>query len=130
MAQHAPTVPRMTERVFLVVGFDAPGSEAVRDQYLDDHLAYVEQRCEQYLICGPLKPPGEDRLIGSYFLLAAADEASARAMVSGDPYVEHGVYKNLDVKEAIPSAGRFMGGVIWESGDAIRAAQAAQLGGS
>ncbi len=126
MAKYAPTVERMTEAVFLVVGHDAEGSEAIREQYLDAHLEYVEQHCNDYLICGPLKPPGEVTLCASYFLLAAADEHAARALVSGDPYVQNGVYARLDVQEAVASAGRWLGGVIWESGDSIRAAREAQ----
>ena len=125
MAKFAPTVPRMTEKVFLVIGYDAPGSAPIRNAQLEAHLDYVEQRCNDYLVCGPLKPPGETELIGSYFLLAADSEADARAMVEGDPYVAHGVYQRIDVKEAVASAGRLMGGVIWESAEAIRAAQAA-----
>ncbi len=126
MAKYAPTVERMSEAVFLVIGHDAQGSEAIREEHLDAHLEYVEQHCDEYLICGPLKPPGESTLCASYFLLAAANEQAARDLVSGDPYVKHGVYARLDVQEAVASAGRWLGGVIWESGDSIRAAREAQ----
>lgn len=126
MAKHAPTVERMSEAVFLVIGYDADNSAAIRDAQLDAHLEYVERHCDDYLICGPIREPEHTELCGSYFLLTARDEKAARAMVSDDPYVKHGVYARIDVKAAVPSAGRWMGGVIWESAEAIRAAQAAQ----
>lgn len=122
MAKFAPTVPRIDGEVFLVLAFDGEGSAPHRDSELDGHLEYVEKRCNDYLVCGPLREPGGTALIGSFFLLVADDEDSARAMVGGDPYVQSGMYREIRVLSATASAGRFMGGVIWESADAIRAA--------
>ena len=121
MAEFAPTVPRINGEVFLVIARDAPGSAELRDRELDAHLEYVEKRCDQYLICGPMREPGEDALVGSFFLLVAENEAAARVLIEGDPYVEAGTYASIEVKAAVASAGRFIGGVIWESADAIRA---------
>ncbi len=121
MAQFAPTVPRLDGEVFIVMAFDAEGSARVRADELDGHLEYVEKRCDDYLVCGPLRHPGKPELIGSFFLLVAEDEAAARAMVEADPYVSAGTYADIQVYSATASAGRFMGGVIWESADAIRA---------
>lgn len=124
MAKFAPTVDRIDGEVFLVLAFDGPDSAASRDEALDGHLEYVEKRCEDYLICGPLREPGGTELIGSFFLLVAEDEEQARALVGGDPYVRSGMYAQIRVLSATASAGRFMGGVIWESAEAIRAAMA------
>ncbi len=121
MAEFAPTVPRIDGEVFLVIARDAPGSAELRDRELDAHLEYVEKRCDQYLICGPMREPGEEALVGSFFLLVAENETAARALIEGDPYVEAGTYASIEVKSAVASAGRFIGGVIWESADAIRA---------
>ena len=120
MAQHAPTVPRIDSDVFLVLCFDREGSARIRERELDGHLEYVERHTGDYLVCGPLREPGEDPLIGSFFLVAAEDADAARAIVSADPYVKSGMYKEIIVKTAVPAGGRFMGGVIWESADAIR----------
>lgn len=121
MAEFAPTVPRIEGDVFLVLAYDGEGSAAHRANELDGHLAYVEKHCDEYLVCGPLREPGATELIGSFFLLVAADEQAARDMVSGDPYVKSGMYADIRVLSATASGGRFMGGVIWESADAIRA---------
>lgn len=123
MAKHAPTVPRIEESVFLVLCWDGPDSAGPRDRVLEGHLDYVEQHHEKYLVCGPLKNPGEEALVGSFFLVAAASAEAAEALVSGDPYVQSGMYAEIRVQEAVPAGGRFMGGVIWESAEAIRTAQ-------
>ena len=123
MAKFAPTVPRIDGGVFLVIAYDAPGSETARDTELENHLDYVERNVDRYLVCGPLRKPGEEPLIGSFFLVSAESADEARALVSGDPYVQCGMYAEIQVHEATPAGGSFMGGVIWESAEAIRAAQ-------
>lgn len=120
MAQFAPTVPRIDGNVYLVVAYDAEGSAAFRQSELDGHLEYVEKHCEQYLVCGPLRNPGEPALVGSFFLLVAEDVAAAEALVSGDPYFQCGMYADVQIREATAAGGRFMGGVIWETADAVR----------
>ncbi|MDJ0749986.1 MAG: YciI family protein [Woeseiaceae bacterium] len=121
MAKNAPTVARVDSEVFLVLAFDAEGSADTRDRELEGHLDYVESHCNDYLVCGPLRQPGQPALVGSFFLVAAKDEGAARRLVEGDPYVQSGVYREISVHAATAAAGRFMGGVIWESAEAIRA---------
>ncbi len=121
MAQFAPTVPRIGGDVYLVLCYDGPGSASLRDSELDEHLAYVEKHVDDYLVCGPLREPGETKLTGSFFLVAAESAEAAKAIVSADPYVDCGMYEEIVVKATTPAGGRFMGGVIWESADAVRA---------
>lgn len=120
MAQFAPTVPRVDSDVFLVLCYDGEGSAEIRERELDDHLEYVEKHTDAYLVAGPLRDPGAAPLIGSFFLVAAASADEARAIVSSDPYVKSGMYREVIVHAAVPAGGRFMGGVIWESADAVR----------
>ncbi len=121
MAKYAPTVDRITERTFLVVALDGEGSAVVRDRELDGHLEYVEKHCERYLACGPMNNPGDPELVGSFFLVTAEDERDARDFLAGDPYLSSGMYRSVTVHEVTPAGGRWMGGVIWESADAVRA---------
>lgn len=121
MAKHCPTVPRLDKRVFMIVATDAPGMEAARAEHLDAHLEYVERHCDDYLVCGPLREIGDDRLAGSFFLVAAESPEAADAIVGGDPYFTSGLYGTIEKREFTASAGRWMGGVIWESADEIRA---------
>ena len=121
MARYAPTVPRLDKRVFMIIATDAEGMEAARAEHLDAHLEYVEKHCDDYLVCGPLRDIGDDRLAGSFFLVAAESPEAADAIVGGDPYFRCGLYGHIEKREFTASAGRWMGGVIWESADEIRA---------
>ena len=121
MAKFAPTVARIDEPVFLVLAWDGPGSATPRDEHLGGHLEYIEKHYERYLACGPLREPGGTDLVGSFFLVAAKDETDARDFLAGDPYLNSGMYTTVTVHEATAAGGRWMGGVIWESAEAIRA---------
>lgn len=123
MAKHAPTVPRVDGNTFLVIAYDVEDSAALRDSEMVAHLEYVERHCDAYLVAGPLRTPGSEPLIGSFFLVAADNAEAARLLVAGDPYVEHGLYREIVVHQATPAVGRLLGGVTWESAEALRASQ-------
>jgi len=119
-----PTVPRPDQPCFLVIArdiADADRAAQLRAEHLDGHLAHVETHWRRYLNAGPIREPGQARLIGSTFLVFADDEAGARTLMQGDPYFTCGLYGTVEVFEQTVSIGRYLGGKIWESADAIRA---------
>lgn len=120
VTEHPPTVARYDSPLYLVVCRDGLGSGAARAEKLDGHLRHVEVNWQRYVLAGPLRQPGSQPLIGSYFLVRATDEADARALMAGDPYVSSGMYATMEVLEATASIGLYLGGKIWESADAIR----------
>ena len=120
MAEYVPTVDRVPGQTFLVLAFDAEGSAETREQELDGHLRYIERNFGRYLAAGPLREPGGTSLIGSFFLVVAEDEADAMNLLNGDPYMHKQTYGEVRVLSATPAAGRWMGGVIWDSPDDLR----------
>ena len=72
------------------------------------------------LAAGPLRDPGGTALIGSFFLVVGEDEADAMRLLNGDPYMQNDMYGEVTVLSATPAAGRWMGGVIWNSADDLR----------
>lgn len=123
MAEHAPTIERYTQRQFLVVTHDGPGSAPLRDQYLEAHLEHIERHLARYVVCGPILKDGGPELQGSFFIVFGDDENDARALLDGDPYLRCGMYARVDVHEVSTAAGSALGGVIWESVAAVRAMQ-------
>lgn len=124
-----PTVDRLSEPCFLVIARDiddADKAAELRDAHLDGHLAHVEAHWERYLNAGPIRQPGESRLIGSTFLIFAEDEDDARAVFADDPYFTSGLYASVQVFAQTLSIGRYLGGKIWESAAAIRGEAAAR----
>lgn len=120
MAEYAPTVERVPEQAFLVLAYNADGGAEKREQLLDGHLRHIEQNIDRYLAAGPLREPGGKSLIGSFFLVVGDDETDAMKLLDGDPYIQSEMYAEVRVLSTTPAAGRWMGGVIWDSADDLR----------
>ena len=118
-----PTVPRAGQPCFLVIArdiADADRAGQLRSAHLDGHLAHVEANWRRYLNAGPIREPGETRLIGSTFLIFADSESEARAVMDGDPYFTCGLYERVEVFEQTLAIGLYLGGKIWDTAEAIR----------
>ena len=114
-------VPRIEGAVFAVWCEDAPDGARLRRDHLDAHLAHVERNHDRFLAAGPLRGDGGPALVGSLFIVSARDEGDARALMAGDPYFACGAYARVTYRAFTPAAGRWMGGVIWESAESLRA---------
>lgn len=114
------TVPRLAESVFAVWCEDGPAAAEARLLELDGHLAHIERHHDRYLIAGPLRPGDASAICGSLLLVLAETEEEARQLMQGDPYVTQGAFARMEFRRLTPAAGRWLGGVIWESADQLR----------
>jgi uncharacterized protein YciI len=101
--------------------WDGPDAATLRVRDLDGHLAHVEKHWRSYVIAGPMREPGGDKLIGSLLLVLAETIDEAWSICRGDPYFTNGQFKSVEVKNFTQSIGTAIGGKIWESADALRA---------
>ena len=77
---------------------DGADGAARRNANRDAHVAYVQSANDdgKIVFSGPLKDEAGTS-IGVVIIFEAADLASARRWVDGDPYVAGGVYASIDV---------------------------------
>lgn len=120
MIDPPPTVPRSALPCWAVFAWDGPDAPALRQRDLDGHLAHVEKHWRSYLIAGPMREPGEDRLIGSLLLILAETADAAWSICRGDPYFTNGQFKSVELKNFTQSIGQAIGGKIWADADALR----------
>jgi uncharacterized protein YciI len=104
--------------------WDGPDAPELRVRDLDAHLAHVERNWRSYVIAGPMREPGGEKLIGSLLLILAESAEAAWSICRGDPYFTNGQFRSVEVKNFTQSIGIAIGGKIWESADAIRAGAA------
>lgn len=111
----SPAQPAQVERsqtVFAVLCTDDPARASVRQERLDDHLAFVAANFERYAIAGPLFD-ASGAMSRSIFMIYAENEAEARALMANDPYVSGGLYAEMEYRRFLPAAGGWIGGVVW-----------------
>lgn len=121
MTDAPPTVPRPMTPCWAFMCWDGPGAAELRVRDLDAHLAHVEKHWRRYVVAGPMREPGGERLIGSLLLILADSVEEAWTICKGDPYFTNGQFKSVDVKSFTQSIGQAIGGKIWASADALRA---------
>lgn len=109
----APDETRPRETVFLLVCHDAPGSEAPRQAHMRGHLAFIERNIDRILVAGPALAEG-GAIDASVFVVRAADEPGARALLAGDPYFQNGVWVRIEARRFRAVCGTAMGGITWD----------------
>jgi hypothetical protein len=121
MIDEAPTVPRQVKPCFAVICWDGPDAEHLRARDLDGHLKHVERSWRRYVIAGPMREPGGEKLIGSLLLVLADSAEDALDVCRGDPYFTNGQFRSVEVRHFTQSIGLAIGGKIWDNADSIRA---------
>ncbi|MCC5862684.1 MAG: YciI family protein [Gammaproteobacteria bacterium] len=91
--------------LYAIISTDAPDSLPKRRATRPAHLARVEQLMEQgrLILAGPhpaidAEDPGEAGFTGSLIVAEFETLEAARAWANADPYVEAGVYSQVQVK--------------------------------
>jgi len=95
----------MNETLFAIIAIDAPGSEALRAEHREGHLAHFTCHAHKIMVAGPLSGPSS----GSLVIYSAANEEEARTFISGDPFHDHGVWRSIDVLQFKAGSGRWAG---------------------
>jgi uncharacterized protein len=89
------------DRRFLVIGHGKPGMEAARqglEEAQERWYGGSGQR-DRFILRGPLLADDGAGWVGSALLVQAADRAALEAMLAGAPYVQAGLYTNVEVHD-------------------------------
>ena len=95
--------------LFSILIYDEPDSAALRDEYRDAHLAYLEAFDAQTLFAGPFTTDDESADLGSLRLIDFPDRAAAEKHIAEEPYVIGGVQKRWQIhrwKNSLPYSWR------------------------
>lgn len=86
---------------FIITCLDKPGALATRLATMDAHKAYIATRPIKVLLSGPLVADDGEQIIGSFFLVEAADRAAVEAFQANDPLYKAGIWSTTDVRAFI-----------------------------
>jgi hypothetical protein len=95
---------------FLCYHRDRPGSLALRDELIEDHLSYTERYATEMIARGPTLAGDGATPTGSVHLLDLPDPAAARAFAFDEPNYQAGVYRDVLLRRWRNTLGRTM----WE----------------
>jgi uncharacterized protein YciI len=77
---------------------DKPNSTALRAATRDAHLVWLKQHLGKIVVGGPYLAADGVTITGSLMVIKAPDEASARAMFAGEPFVKSGLFASIDIR--------------------------------
>ncbi len=81
---------------FVIHAIDKAGSEHLRLDNKDDHVAYVKACTDVSIVqAGPLLSDDGAHSIGTLLIIDAADRNGAEAFAAGDPYAQAGLFERV-----------------------------------
>jgi uncharacterized protein len=88
-------------RRFLVVGHGRPGMSATREALVEQHRRYFADRGydEHFIERGPLLSDDGTEWVGSAMLIELPDRAAVAAMLADEPYVQAGLYADIETHD-------------------------------
>lgn len=99
--------------LYMILGQDGPGTLALRRQYRPAHVERLKAlQAEGRLILSGPRPrvdavdPGEAGFFGGLIVAEFANLQAAQDWIAADPFVQHGVYVQVDVQpfvKALPA---------------------------
>lgn len=84
--------------LFVIHCIDKPGMEAARAAAIDGHVAYLATRPIKVVMSGPLTSDDGARVVGSFFIVDAADRAAVEGFQAADPLYRAGIWATVDVR--------------------------------
>jgi uncharacterized protein len=84
--------------LFVIYCIDRTGVEAVRAGAIQAHVAYLATRPIKVVMSGPLTSDDGARVVGSFFIVEAADRPAVAAFQAADPLYRAGIWASVDVR--------------------------------
>ena len=84
---------------FTIYCLDVPNSAPLRQQFVEEHKAYLSAAPFKILISGPLLE--EDRLTinGSCFIVEAESKAQVMEFNRNDPFIRAGIWSHVEIRD-------------------------------
>lgn len=83
---------------YVVHCLDHDGAVDLRLSHYDAHKAYLAAATVKTVISGPLLADDEATMIGSCFVIEAANLAEVEAFNSNDPFAKAGLWKTVSIR--------------------------------
>lgn len=96
---------------FIVHALDKPDASERRLANIDAHRAYLfeaeEKHPVRFLLSGPLIDDSAEEMIGSFFLIEAADRSAIHRVLADDPLALANVWEECQIHSFFPRVNKF-----------------------
>ena len=82
---------------FVIHCLDGPGALPTRLKHYESHKAYLSSAPVAIVISGPLLADDGETMIGSLFVVDAADRAAVDRFHDDDPFFQAGVWEHVEI---------------------------------
>ena len=82
---------------FVIHCLDRPGALPTRLEHYESHKAYLSSAPVAIVISGPLLADDGETMIGSLFVVDAADRAAVDRFHDDDPFLQAGVWEHIEI---------------------------------
>ncbi|MER2519885.1 MAG: YciI family protein [Bdellovibrionales bacterium] len=83
--------------LFVVRFTDKPGTQALRAEFMDAHLAWVRDNSSWILLAGALREAPEAVAVGGLWVVEALSREAAQEKLESDPFWAHGLRAGVDI---------------------------------
>ncbi len=85
--------------LFVLYCLDHPGKKDIRSATRGAHLEYIEVSGDLVRAAGPLIADDGETMVGSLFVVEAANKAKAELWNRNDPYMKAGLFQHVEVRQ-------------------------------
>lgn len=114
MSEPRPPRAEKSPRRFVFVCYDGPEAASRRSAAIAAHARYMEAVWREVLVAGPLLDPDSGEVVGSLYVISAADADAARCLLEADPFHAAGIWRESRLLGYTPALGTWIGGRIWD----------------
>jgi uncharacterized protein len=84
---------------FTIYCLDVPNSAALRQQYVEEHKAYLSAAPFKILISGPLLEEDRSTINGSCLIVEAQSKEQVVQFNENDPFTKAGVWSSVEIRD-------------------------------
>lgn len=83
--------------LFVIRFTDKPNSQAIREQYLNAHLSWLDKRRESVLAAGSLRQEPDANPVGAFWVVEAKNKGEAAQLFESDPFWTNGMREKVEI---------------------------------
>lgn len=83
--------------LFLIRFVDKANSQKLREQYLQDHISWLNGKRKEVVVAGSLREDLDAKPVGACWIVKANDKIEVEELFKSDPFWIHGMRESFEI---------------------------------